>query len=191
MTPLVLRLNEQGVPQQWATWQDAVIYKAKNLVVWETGEYDWTKYGGTNRLTGLTSSITFSSIIAVKGLFQAKRTTPALNNENLFRRDLQLCAYCGKEYSYSYLTNDHIVPRSRGGAHAWMNCVTSCRRCNNHKSDRLLSEVGMELLYVPYVPSPEEHLIMKNRVILADQMAFLKPMLPSHSRMHKITTYTG
>ena len=190
MTPLVLTLNEHGVPQQWATWQDAVIYKAKDLVVWEMGDHDWIKYGGENRVTGLTSSISFSSIIAVRGVHHPKRVTPTLSNSNLFRRDLQICAYCGGEFKDANLTNDHIVPRSRGGEHSWMNCVTACKRCNNRKSDHLLSETDLELLYVPYVPSPEEALIMKNRSILADQMAFLKPMLPVHSRLHKIIPLT-
>lgn len=184
---LVLTLNEHGIPHQWSTWQEAVIYKAKDLVVWEMGTVDWTKYGGENRLTGKTSSITFSSIIAVRGTHYSKRTTPTLNNPNLFGRDLHTCAYCGSEFHSSQLTNDHIIPRSRGGAHSWTNCVTACKRCNNRKDDKLLDEAGMELLYVPYIPSREEALILKNRSILADQMEFLKQMLPAHSRLHKLT----
>ena len=183
---LILTLNEQGTPLMWSTWQDAVTYKAKGLVVWETGEYDWTKYGGENRVTGQTSSISFSSIIAVKGAHFPKRQIPALTNDNLFGRDLHMCAYCGRGFDSQLLTNDHIVPRSRGGAHSWMNCVTACKRCNNLKDDRLLDEVRMKLLYVPYVPSREEALILKNRKILADQMEFLKASLPAHSRLLKL-----
>lgn len=185
MNPLVLVLNEHGVPHHWATWQDAVVYKAKELVVWEMGNFDWTKYGGKNRLTGSQSSISFSSIIAVRGSSRPKRITPALNSTNLFGRDLNICAYCGGEFNSSELTNDHIVPRSRGGEHTWMNCVTSCKRCNNKKDNRLLEETNLQLLYVPYVPTREEALILRNRNILADQMTFLKTSLPTHSRLHK------
>lgn len=180
---LVLTLNEQGTPIQWATWQEAVLYKAKDLVVWEMGNHDWTKYGGENKITGKTSSITFSSIIAVRSQHHPKRSTPSLNNTNLFGRDLNICAYCGKRFEWASLTNDHIVPRSRGGAHGWTNCVTSCKRCNNDKDNRLLEECGMSLLYVPYVPSREEELILRNRRILADQMEFLRSQLPAHSRL--------
>ena len=183
MAPLVLQLNEQGVPQQWATWQDVVCYKAKDLVVWEMGTHDWTKFGGRNKLTGETSSISFSSIVAVRGSHMPERKIPALSNMNLFGRDLHVCAYCGKTFSTTLLTNDHIVPRSRGGEHSWMNCVTACKRCNNFKDDRMLDECKMELLYVPYVPSREEALILRNRSILADQMDFLRGMLPRHSRL--------
>lgn len=191
MGPLVLQLNEHGVPQQWATWQDVVCYKAKDLVVWEMGNHDWTKYGGQNRMTGETSSISFSSIVAVRGVHTPIRKTPTLTNQNLFGRDLHICAYCGGEFGDSQLTNDHIVPRSRGGEHSWMNCVTACKRCNNHKDDKLLSECNLELLYVPYVPSREEALILRNRSILADQMDFLRGMLPKHSRLHNMRLLHG
>lgn len=180
---LVLTLNEHGMPTHWSTWQDAVTYKAKGLVVWEMGEHDWTKVGGENRITGETSTITFSSIIAVRGSHYPKRDVPSLTNDNLFGRDLHICAYCGGEFEHRHLTNDHVVPRSRGGAHSWTNCVTACKRCNNKKDDSLLEEVGMKLLYVPYVPSREEALILRNRNILADQMEFLKGSLPAHSRL--------
>jgi len=186
MTALVLALNEHGTPHHWATWQDAVLYKAKGLVVWELGEFDWIKYGGTSRMTGQQSSITFSSIMAVRGSHHPKREIPTLTNPNLFGRDLHICGYCGGEFKSHQLTNDHVIPKSRGGQHVWTNCVTSCKRCNNRKSDMLLEEVQMELLYVPYTPSREEALILKNRHILADQMEFLKPMLPSHSRLHRM-----
>lgn len=181
---LVLALNEQGVPHHWATWQEAVTYKAKNYVVWEMGEYDWTKYGGTNRLTGKQSSITFSSIMAVRGDHRPAFKTPSLTNYNLFGRDLHVCAYCGGHFLSYQLTNDHIVPKSRGGEHSWMNCVTACKRCNHRKADSLLEETDMKLLYVPYVPTREEAMILKNRNILADQLQFLKQSLPAYSRLH-------
>lgn len=182
----VLVLNEHSTPIHWASWKEAVIYKAKDLVVWESGEYDWTKYGGTNRITGTQSSISFSSIIAVRGTHHPKRQVPSLTNENLFGRDLHTCAYCGKSFLPNQLTNDHIVPRSRGGSHSWMNCVTACKRCNNSKDDMTVEEWGWDLLYLPYVPTREEALILHNRNILADQMAFLKAMLPKHSRLHRL-----
>lgn len=186
MSPLVLVLNEHGTPHHWATWQDAVVYKAKDLVVWEIGDSDWTKYGGENRLTGKTSSITFSSIIAVKGAHHPKRQVPVLTNPNLFGRDLYICGYCGGHFQFNQLTNDHIVPKSRGGDHSWSNCVTACKRCNNKKDSLLLEETNLQLLYVPYVPSREEALILRNRSILADQMEFLRTSLPAHSRLRNM-----
>jgi hypothetical protein len=42
----------------------------------------------------------------------------------------------------------------------------------------------MPLLYAPYTPSLWEDFILRNRRILADQMAFLATQLPKNSRLH-------
>jgi len=44
------------------------------------------------------------------------------------------------------------VPKSRGGAHSWENCVAYCVRCNTRKADRLLPELGWSLAFVPAAP---------------------------------------
>jgi len=49
-------------------------------------------------------------------------------------------------------TVDHVVPKSRGGAHSWENCVACCVRCNTRKADRLLPELGWSLPFVPAAP---------------------------------------
>jgi len=87
--------------------------------------------------------------------------------------------------NFRELSRDHIIPRSRGGPNTWMNIVTSCRKCNAKKGDRLLKEVGMELIYVPYVPCHYENLILQSRTILADQMDYLMAGLPRNSRVLK------
>lgn len=183
MGQLVLTLNSHGVPTHWSTWQDAVVYKAKGLVNWEIGEQEFEVCGGTSRMTGEKTVITYSTIMSIRGDHHPKRMTPILNNTNLFGRDRNLCAYCGRICREDKLTNDHIIPRSKGGGHNWMNCVTACKACNNHKGSRSLESLGWELLYAPYVPSREEALIMRNRSILADQMDFLTKFLPAHSRL--------
>jgi hypothetical protein len=48
---------------------------------------------------------------------------------------------------------------------------------------RTPQQASMPLLAVPYRPSWIEHLILSNRNILADQMAFLKNHLPKRSRL--------
>lgn len=73
--------------------------------------------------------------------------TVTVTRAGILRRDLRRCAYCRRAAD----TIDHVVPRSRGGAHSWDNCVACCRRCNARKADRLLSELGWAL---PFVPGP-------------------------------------
>jgi 5-methylcytosine-specific restriction endonuclease McrA len=189
MTPMILVLNEGGIPHRWATWQDVAVLRTKEAVVWEMGDHNWTKFGGISRMTGEQSSINIPSIVAVRGMNMPRRSVPPLTGKNLFRRDLNICGYCGNEFYDSDLTIDHIVPKALNGSHTWNNCVTACKRCNHHKSDKTLEYLGWELLYVPYTPSPEEGLILKNRRILGDQMDFIKKMLPKHSRLHSVETH--
>ncbi|OIV37704.1 endonuclease [Mangrovactinospora gilvigrisea] len=72
-----------------------------------------------------------------------------LTRRALFARDGGRCVYCG-----SVATSiDHVVPRSRGGQHAWENVVASCRRCNHVKADRPLRELGWRMSRAPSQPS--------------------------------------
>lgn len=43
----------------------------------------------------------------------------------------QCCAYCGKKQKS--LTQDHIIPLSKGGSHTMSNIVPACRSCNSKK----------------------------------------------------------
>ena len=76
------------------------------------------------------------------------RNRVPLTRAALMRRDNYKCAYCGRKAE----TIDHVVPRSRGGQHAWENCVASCTICNHRKADRLLEELGWTLAVPPVVP---------------------------------------
>jgi 5-methylcytosine-specific restriction endonuclease McrA len=187
--PLILALDTAGQPRQWITWEDAVVYHAKGLVAWQHGENDYTFMGGRSRMTGNQSSINTQSIIAVKGAEVGKtrkRTykEPPITNKLLFRRDRNICAYCGNPFHDSILTRDHIVPQSYGGKDTWMNLVAACKPCNNRKGDKLPGRAGMELLYVPYVPTKHEYLILSNRHILQDQMDFLMTGVGKNSRLY-------
>lgn len=186
MSSLILTLNSGGQPHSWMKWQDAVTLKCKGLVAWEFGDEDFMFRGGHSRITGKQSSVEVASIIAIKSKFYYENRVPTLSNKNLFRRDLNLCAYCGKKFKETHLTKDHIVPVSKGGHNTWTNCVTACVRCNSRKSNFSLEQCGMELLYVPYVPDKAEGLILQNRGIMQDQMKFLMDFVPKHSRIKQL-----
>lgn len=66
----------------------------------------------------------------------------------VLQRDAHRCAYCAGAAD----TVDHVHPRSRGGLHEWTNVVAACSRCNHRKADRLLSEIGWQLLVRPAAP---------------------------------------
>ncbi len=71
-----------------------------------------------------------------------------LNRRAVFARDAGQCQYCRKPAE----NLDHVVPRSRGGEHAWENVVAACRRCNTRKGSRMPDEAGLRLLRVPRAP---------------------------------------
>jgi 5-methylcytosine-specific restriction endonuclease McrA len=83
-----------------------------------------------------------------------------LTNEHLFLRDGHRCAYCGRHRrdlgSRERLTRDHLVPRSKGGADAWLNVVTACSSCNHRKDDQLLKDAGRKSRVDPWEPSRGE-----------------------------------
>ena len=185
--PQILKLNSGGVPLGWITYEDSVYHMAKGNILWSMGEYEVLLRGGTNAITGERSSMTIDTIIAIsnnKNPFEFRRESPALTNPQLFARDRRMCAYCTNVYSASKLTRDHVLPRSKGGPDVWENVVTACRPCNQKKDNKTPQQAGMELAYVPYVPSYNESLILSNRRILSDQMAFLLKGVSSHSRLH-------
>lgn len=184
--PLILALDVAGNPFKWVNHEEAAYYYCKNLVAWDLGSEGCLLRGGIQRATGMQSRLEISSIIAIKGMTINNikgYSVPPLTNKALFRRDHNLCAYCGNAFGQSSLSRDHIKPRSKGGPDIWTNVVTACEKCNRHKNDRTPEEAGLELLYLPYAPNRSEYLILMNRNILADQMEFLKAMIPKESRV--------
>ena len=182
----VLQLDISGRPQAWITAKEAAILYASDGVAWTLGDARVVLRGGVQRRTGVQSRIEVHSIVAVRGCVPSRawRQTPALSNPKLFARDRCVCAYCGGRFHDENLTREHIQPTSRGGGDSWMNCITACRGCNGHKADRTPEEARMSLLYLPYVPSLHEDMILRGRRILLDQMEFLLASVPRSSRLH-------
>jgi 5-methylcytosine-specific restriction endonuclease McrA len=75
-----------------------------------------------------------------------------LSRKEVFRRDAYTCQYCGR--STHNLTMDHVVPRHRGGEHAWENLVSACPSCNRRKGGKTLEQAHMHLGVPPYEPRP-------------------------------------
>lgn len=182
----VLQLDVSGRPQAWITAREAAVIYASDGVAWTLGDPMQVLRGGIQRTTGRQSTLAVHSIIAVRGAVPSRawRQAPALSNHKLFVRDRQVCAYCGGHFHVDDLTREHIVPTSRGGADTWMNCITACKACNGRKGNRMPEEARMTLMYLPYVPSLHEDMILRGRRILADQMEFLLASVPRSSRLH-------
>lgn len=183
--PRILRLDLAGRPVEWLRWQEAVSLYAREIVVWTLGDAVLRIRGGYCRARNAASSVEIHSIIACDGrVVPPFKGVPPLTNEALFRRDLNVCLYCGGAFADEELTRDHVVPISRAGRDSWDNVVAACRRCNHFKGNRLLDECSMELLALPYVPNHAEYLALSNSGrILGDQMTFLRRSFSRQSRL--------
>jgi 5-methylcytosine-specific restriction endonuclease McrA len=189
MQTQVLKIDVSGIPDRWISIEAAACVMVSRSLAWTAGEPFATLRGGRNA-SGEQSTIRVPPIVAVCGTSAARalmNSAPSLtrHNHKLFQRDRYTCAYCADVLAANKLEREHIVPVSRGGANSWMNVVSACHPCNQRKANRTPEEANMPLLYVPYVPTRWEDLILQARAqhILADQMAFLRARLPAESRL--------
>lgn len=74
----------------------------------------------------------------------------SVSRRGVFARDNHQCQYCGDVAD----SIDHVMPRSRGGAHEWENVAAACRPCNLAKRDRTPDEAGMRLFRPCHAPRP-------------------------------------
>lgn len=86
------------------------------------------------------------------------RSRVPLNRRTLMARDGGMCQY--NNCTRAGRTIDHVLPRSRGGAHTWENVVACCEKCNSTKDDKLVSELGWTLRTKPAAPSGSKWLVL-------------------------------
>ena len=190
LTQDVLRTDAAGMPLEWIGYEDAVKLYYLEQVAYSCGTLLYRLHGGICAKTGQQNTVDVNSIIATYGNNHAlakahENYVPPLNNHTLFKRDANLCMYCGPRFSARELSREHVTPLSRGGTDTWNNVVAACKRCNNHKAGRTPEESGMQLLAVPFTPNHAEYIFLKGRRILADQMEFLLAHFPRTSPLHK------
>jgi len=185
----VLRTDVAGMPLEWIDYREAARLYHMEQVAYSVGSLLYRLYGGTNARSGRRTCVAVSSIIATIGHSHNPGNlrgdyTPPLNNQTLFRRDGQICMYCGMRFPVSQLSRDHIRPFSQGGGDTWTNVVAACRRCNNAKASRTPEQAKMQLIAVPFKPTYAEYIFLKGRRVLADQMEYLRAHFPRTSPLH-------
>ncbi len=97
------------------------------------------------------------------------RRRVAVSRRAVMARDGHACQYCGRTAD----SIDHVVPRSRGGAHSWDNVVAACRPCNVRKRDRYLNETTMRLLRRPGAPRGAAWLVVTTGAVPGDWAPYL------------------
>jgi 5-methylcytosine-specific restriction endonuclease McrA len=186
----VLRTDVSGMPLEWVGYQEAVKLIILDQVSYALGRTLYKIHGGTSALTGRQSVVNVNAIIATEGQHPHKHLfassyVPPLSNQSLFRRDQNLCLYCGEQFPNYLLSRDHVHPLSQGGEDRWVNVVTACKRCNNHKAGRTPEQAGMQLLAIPFCPTHAEYVYLQGRKIMSDQMEFLLAHFPRNSVLRK------
>ncbi len=186
----VLRTDVSGMPLEWIDYQEAVRLYHLEQVAYTCGTLLYQVRGGINARTGLRSVIDVNSIVATYGGTYAQIKSradyvPPLSNSALFRRDFNVCLYCGNTFMPQDLSRDHIRPLVQGGGDEWNNVITACKRCNHHKGGRTPEQANMQLLAIPFTPNHAEYVYLQGRRILADQMDFLRAHFPRTSPLHE------
>ena len=128
-----------------------------------------------NAVQTVRGPIRVPTVIVAVNYARVPKKRPKLCARSIRERDGNRCQYTGRVLSADEGSIDHVVPRSRGGANSWENCVWSSKAINSRKADRLPHEIGLKLLTTPRAPKelPVTALI-RNANGIADWTLFLK-----------------
>lgn len=74
--------------------------------------------------------------------------------EGLFIRDNGIDPYTTLELDFDSATIDHVIPTSRGGTDTYDNTVLTTKEINNRKGNKLNSEAGLVMQFLPTQPKP-------------------------------------
>lgn len=97
-------------------------------------------------------SFRIPAVVRLVSPFRRHKKRVKFSKQHVFARDRWKCQYCGQKKPADELTQDHVVPKSRGGKTCWENIVTACRACNTTKANRTPQESGMRPMTVPQKP---------------------------------------
>ena len=100
----------------------------------------------------VTTEIQVPRIIRLLSYERMPKQTVKFNRRNIFARDHNQRQYCGKRFSTSDLSLDHVVPRSQGGGATWENIVCACLNCNIKKGGRTPKQANIKLIRKPEKP---------------------------------------
>jgi len=95
-----------------------------------------------------------------------------LTRRGVLARDNNRCVYCGAPAT----SLDHVVPKSRGGQHAWDNVVAACSRCNHAKADRSVADLGWRLPRQPKAPTGAAWRVLGSRRVDPRWRSYLEPV---------------
>jgi len=126
--------GESMVPVKWKDWI--------RLPIRAQDEYVKTVRG----------LIRVPTVIVLSNYAKVPKHRPSLSARAIWERDGGVCQYTGRKLRPHEGNIDHVVPRSRGGATSWENCVLADVKVNSNKGSKLPHEAGLKLLRKPMAP---------------------------------------
>jgi len=142
MSTLILNADAQPtnfLPLSVISWQEAIRYivldRARVLVYYD----DW-------KVSSPSWETPVPAVVILKE-YQKPKKQARLTKRNVYLRDNFICQYCGIKVDQKLASIDHVIPVCMGGKNRWENLTTACRKCNSHKSSKLIKPNCM-----PYRP---------------------------------------
>ncbi len=133
-TGLDIRGKDDMVPLTWKEWV--------NLSCSEDDHFVKTIQG----------NVKIPKIIILCRYDKVPKKRPKITRKGIWIRDQGICQYTGKKINQNEGNIDHVIPKSRGGATDWTNCVLAHKKVNAKKADKTPEEAGLKLIRQPYVP---------------------------------------
>jgi 5-methylcytosine-specific restriction endonuclease McrA len=140
-----------------ATYEPLTVVPIRRAVILLVGEKAELVHARDQRWHSERLAVPVPTVIRLRRFVRVPyRRRTALSRRAVFARDLNRCQYCGAAAE----NLDHVLPRSRGGGHAWENVVAACRPCNARKGNRTPHEAGMALRASPAAPRHDGWLLV-------------------------------
>ena len=162
----VLVLNTGMIPIDIITVRDA-------MILWYTEKSRAILDDKVEVVRSVNLSVPLPRVVSLVSFNKIPKRKVVYSKLNIIYRDDCQCQYCGKQLSANKLTVDHVIPVSRWhkipsyrkpkSLHGWENQVACCYDCNSSKGNKLISEIGMNLLRSPKEPAYQPHLVVSRK----------------------------
>lgn len=133
-TGLDIRGKDDMVPLTWKEWASLSCSEEDSFVKTIQG------------------NVKIPKIIILCRYDKVPKKRPKITRKGIWIRDQGICQYTGKKISPNEGNIDHVIPKSRGGATDWTNCVLAHKKVNAKKADRTPEEAGLKLIRQPFIP---------------------------------------
>jgi 5-methylcytosine-specific restriction endonuclease McrA len=153
-----------------ATYEPLCVVPARRAVVLVITAKAISVHDGSRVLHAERTSLHVPAVVRLARYVKVPyRADIPITRKGVLARDGHRCVYCGATAT----SLDHVVPKSRGGAHSWENVVAACGRCNHAKADRPLHEMGWRMPRPPRAPTGPAWRILGSRRMDPSWLPFL------------------